>query len=71
MTERKDQATQIIDLESHLAHHERMIQDLSDMVARQWDTINGVLTKLDRLESRLRETQDQGTEAEEPPPPHY
>ena len=71
MTQRKDLAARFADLESHLAHHQRMIQDLSDMVARQWDTIDGVTRKLDRLEAQLQATQDKEADDEEPPPPHY
>ena len=71
MTDYKELAARCVDLEFHLAHHERMIQDLSDMVAGQWDTINSVLGKLERLEARLQASQDQEVAAEEPPPPHY
>ena len=71
MTQHKDLAVRIIDLESHLAHHESMIQDLSDMVTRQWGTIDGIMRKLDRLEAWLQATQDQDDDEEEPPPPHY
>jgi SlyX protein len=71
MTDYEKLAARCVDLESHLAHHERMIQDLSDMVAGQWDTINRVLGKLERLEARLQASQDQEIAAEEPPPPHY
>jgi len=72
MTENKDLAARLIELESHLAHHERMINELSDVITQQWKTINGLTRKLDRLESRLQAAQDQETPpAEEPPPPHY
>lgn len=71
MTEHEDLAARFIELESLLAHHERMIHDLSDVIAQQWDTINGVVGKLDRLEARLQADQDQDVPAEEPPPPHY
>jgi SlyX protein len=71
MTDYKELAARCVDLESHLAHHERMIQDLSDMVAGQWDTINSVVGNLERLEARLQASQDQEVAAEEPPPPHY
>ncbi len=67
----EDMAARLVDLESHLAHNERMIHDLSDMVTRQWDTINDVLRKLERLEALLQANQDQDAAAEEPPPPHY
>jgi len=40
MTEYKDLAARCVDLESHLAHHERMIQDLSAAMADQSTTLS-------------------------------
>ncbi len=71
MTEQKDMAARFVEVESHLAHQDRMIHDLSDVIAQQWDTINAVLRKLDRLEALLRASQEQEPPSEEPPPPHY
>ena len=48
-----------------------MIHDLSDVIAQQWDTINGAVGKLDRLDARLQADQDHDVPAEEPPPTHY
>jgi SlyX protein len=60
-------------LEAALAHQEAAVQDLSEMIARQWDIID--LLKRDNarfkeaiatLDSRTRPNPE-----DEPPPPHY
>ena len=58
------------DLEIRLAHQEKVLAELNDIVTAQWK-------KIDALESqnrRLREdfqNLDVGQKAPEPPPPHY
>jgi len=55
-------------LEAHVAHMEAAHQDMSDMLARQWDEI-------DRLTRTLKLLHDQMAEALPTPeaqkPPHY
>lgn len=55
-------------LEGHIAHQEATQQDMSDMIARQWDEI-------DRLTRTLKLLHDQVRDAQPAPevqkPPHY
>ena len=73
MSEDKDLEQRLNDMESHLAHQEKTIQDLSDIAARQWETIDGLVRKVGRLEDRIRVIEEdiQTTPPKDPPPPHY
>ena len=68
-----DLEDRVIDLETHLAHQGATVQDLSDMIARQWDVIDRMVKKVERLEDRIRilEADVETVMPEEPPPPHY
>ena len=60
-------------LESHIAHQDVTIQELSDVTLKQWRTIEELSRRIERLEGQLRAVEDAidqppGTE---PPPPHY
>ncbi len=58
------------DIEVRLAHQEKMIADLNEIVTAQW-------VRLDLVEQQLRQVREeirngpQPSEGEEPPPPHY
>jgi SlyX protein len=58
------------DLEVRLAHQEKMIVDLNEIVTAQWK-------RLDFLEQQMRQMREEmrnaapPAEGEEPPPPHY
>lgn len=58
------------DIESRLAHQERMIADLSDVIYRQQQSIDrldaGLQEALERVRALLAAQPDA-----EPPPPHY
>ena len=62
--------TRLEDLEIRLAHQEKMLAELNDIVTAQWK-------KIDALESQNRrlledfQNLDMGQKATEPPPPHY
>jgi len=73
MPEHADLEERLIALESLLTYQEGTIRDISDMVRRQWETIDGLLQKLNRIEERLNDLRDSsGSEdPDEPPPPHY
>jgi len=63
-------AARIDALETHIAHQDRTVAELNDMVAAQWRKIDA----LERQIARLREeflNLSQPREAPEPPPPHY
>lgn len=60
-------------VESHVAHQDGDINDLSDVVVEQWKAIEAMKDQIERLEARLQsmeETIDRPP-GEEPPPPHY
>lgn len=73
----------ISQIEVLLAHHERQIEELSEMTTRQWDEIDLLKRRLDSALSRLKEIEigekeDQGNApmtvtdiAAAEKPPHY
>jgi SlyX protein len=60
-------------LESHIAHQDVTIQELSDVALKQWRTIEQLTTRIERLEGQLRavEAAIDRPPGAEPPPPHY
>ena len=58
----------IIHLETLLAHHEAQIQDLSAMIAAQWQEIDRMKRQ---LESALAKIEDRGSDPAAAKPPHY
>jgi SlyX protein len=67
---RESHASRLDALEIRIAHQDKSIDELNDVIAAQW-------RKIDMLERRLaqlrEEIQNIGStrEAPEPPPPHY
>lgn len=55
-------------LEAHIAHQESAQQDMSDMIARQWDEIDRLTRTLKLLHDQVRESVPT-PEAQKPP--HY
>jgi len=68
-----DTDQRLTDLEIRLAHHELMVEELSDVIARQDRVIDMMTLKLYRLIERLRsvETGRDPSPQDEKPPPHY
>ena len=62
----------LTELESRLAHHERMAEELSDVLFRQGRTIDLLVAEVRRLKLRLAEV-DVGPRSpqDDKPPPHY
>ena len=59
-------------LEEHAAHQARTIEELSDQLADQWQTIKNLQTKLDRLTERFLSLEETSLEAPAiTKPPHY
>ena len=71
MTEQDEE--RLIALESRLAHHERMAEEISDVLAAQGNTIDRLTAEIRRLRERLRDLEVAPVRApqDEPPPPHY
>lgn len=60
------------EMEERIAHLERMVDDLSDVVARQTQEIAQMQRLLEALRERaLAETQDGGVVLGDERPPHY
>lgn len=60
-------------LETRIAHHERMIDDLNQTITAQWKDIDRLKREIERLVDRVANAEaalgpDPG---EEPPPPHW
>jgi len=68
-----DTNQRLTDLEIRLAHHEQMVEELSDVIARQDRVIDMMSLKLHRLIERLRavETGRDASPQDDKPPPHY
>lgn len=69
-----DEQTQRIDrLEEALAHHEVTVHDLSDEIAKQWQTIERLTRHVKELEEKLENlrTASGDPNSGDQPPPHY
>ncbi|MAH83665.1 MAG: hypothetical protein CBB68_04800 [Rhodospirillaceae bacterium TMED8] len=60
-------------VESHVAHQDIVINDLSDMVADQWKAIDEMKKQIERLKGRLQSVEESMERplVGEKPPPHY
>lgn len=63
----------VVELETRLAHHERMAEELSAVVAEQGRTIEVLTAQVRRLIERVREVEDgwERSPQDDKPPPHY
>jgi SlyX protein len=59
----------IVALESLLAHQERALQELSDLVASQWTRIDALTREILRLRDDVQALSARA--APDRPPPHY
>ncbi|WP_029010158.1 SlyX family protein [Azospirillum halopraeferens] len=68
-----DAESRLIDLESRLAHHERMAEELSAVLYAQGRTIEALTARVRRLTERLAAVEAGGprSPADDRPPPHY
>ncbi len=68
-----DVEARLIALESRLAHHEVMVEDLSEVIARQDQIIATMGVQLMRLRERLAGLEGgwSGSPQDDKPPPHY
>jgi SlyX protein len=63
----------LTELERHLAHHERMTEDLSEILAKQTRAVDELSQRLHRLTDRVAalEAGGGGAPSDDQPPPHY
>ena len=65
-------AKRLTELELKLAHQQQALDDLSDMVTRQWQVIDKLQRELRRLNDQLMDLEETGKAApKDQPPPHY
>jgi SlyX protein len=72
-TPNDDLQQRLIALETRLAYHERMAEEVSDVLAEQQRTIDLLTAQLRRLTGRLQEMAAGWSPSpqDERPPPHY
>ncbi|WP_157967661.1 SlyX family protein [Cohaesibacter intestini] len=61
----------VVDLEIQLAHQTKTVEDLSDMVSRQWDMIDRLTRKMKFLQEAVVELEDNVGPPANQKPPHY
>lgn len=61
----------IVDLEIQVTHQATTIEDLSQMVARQWDEIDKLSRQIRQLYNTITELQESGGPPANQKPPHY
>jgi SlyX protein len=63
----------LIDLETRAAHYERMVDDLSDVIARQADAMAMLSAQVKRLAKRMGDIEGGWgpSPQDSKPPPHY
>ena len=68
-----DMQQRLIALETRLTHHERMAEEMSDVLAEQQRTIDRLTAQVRRLGERLRDMSADWSPSpqDEKPPPHY
>ena len=68
-----DLQQRLIALETRLAHHEQMAEEVSDVLAEQQRTIDLLTAQLRRLTGRLQEMAAgwSASPQDDRPPPHY
>ncbi|MDP6832258.1 MAG: SlyX family protein [Alphaproteobacteria bacterium] len=73
MSEIDDLQQRLTALESHSAHQDGTIEDLSEMVNRQWQEIEVLKRLVSELRARLGRVEDdvEPRAPDDQPPPHY
>ena len=72
MGEKQDLAERVSELEAHAAHQESIIQDLSDGIARQWETIDRLVRAVGLFKEQISSLEEGAqTSMPDKPPPHY
>jgi SlyX protein len=68
-----DTDQRLVNLEAKLSHHERMAEELSEVVAYQAQTIDTLTTQVRVLQERLAEIAAGWSRSpqDDKPPPHY
>jgi SlyX protein len=64
-------ARRVEELETHLAHQIRLVEELDEMVRRQWDEIDLLKRRLERALLRLSEMEAPPEAPANRKPPHW
>ena len=64
-------AERIVDLEIQITHQSTTIEDLSEMVSKQWDVIDKLSRQVKLLQDAMLELEDQVGPPANQKPPHY
>ena len=70
MTEAPDDAGRIDALEIRIAHQDRQLADLNEVITEQWRVIDALKRQIAMLRDEMQSLTP-GREGPEPPPPHY
>lgn len=72
-TDPTDSLARLDALEAHVAHQDHVIDELNDVVLKQWREIEALKQQLERLKDRVQAAEDTRGEGGAPdaPPPHY
>ena len=65
-----DHARRLDEVEIRLAHQDRVIAELNEVITSQWRTIDALERRLSDALDELRKLAPQ-RDGPEPPPPHY
>jgi len=66
-----NQFKKVVELEMKVSDIEKTLDELSNMVAQQWQMIDGQRQIISSLERQLEGKQDKEGSESETPPPHY
>ena len=61
----------IVTLEIQITHQVSMLEDLSQMVTRQWDSIDRLTRQVKGLQETVLELEETGGVPAQTKPPHY
>ncbi|WP_319411121.1 SlyX family protein [uncultured Cohaesibacter sp.] len=63
--------SRVVDLEIQITHQANTIEDLSQMVSRQWDIIDRLTRQVTMLQDTLVELEENMPPPSNEKPPHY
>ncbi len=65
-----DLSSRLDELEMRIAHQDKTIADLNDVITSQWQAIDAMRRRVEELREDVRNIAPMRT-GQEPPPPHY
>ncbi len=72
MTDPHPLEARLVELETRLALQDETLRDLSDVATAQWEKIDLLIRRIEALDERLAQRDDEIRDpAEDGPPPHY